>query len=981
MKLAQKRHFYMLIAAVALSFLVILPVSAATLTVDEYTDGPETGNVSGTCNLREAVQAINTGADLVGDCTAVGTYGVADEIQFSGSFPQTYTMTWDAGAGVAHPLILENDVTITGPGSSDLIIDGNSETQAFFLGEEFSGAGTFFDLSGVTIQNGSGDASFLYGYNQGEGGSVYSQAGSDIIMNDVIMINASAASGGHLYIGDNSTADLNNIQVVSGHVFSARGGGIYAGTNASVTINNSVIDQNTTATQSGGGIFSDGVLLEIRNSTISNNETDLNDSNFAQGGGVFTDIQANSELIIVDSRIINNSTPDGGGGIFSGSSSAYISGSEISGNTTDSSGGGINQGPGSAVFINSTISGNHAGAQGGGVHLVGDVYVYFIHDTITNNTVTNQTRSAGIFLNNNDTSVHLIGTILAENNTTGDNDDCFTFATPTITSGGYNVIGVNNGCAAFFTADPGDNVGTSASPVAADLQALADNDGPGTPTTPAQTHEATAASTNVWEIIPTATCSDTFNSANYGPGGSVVDTTATPFGANVLAEFATISLVDQRNYPRPGMVDCEVGAFENSILATYDYGDAPDSYATLIASNGPEHTIDANIQLGAAIDDEADGQPGANADGDDTNGATPDDEDGITAFDPLDDDDTTYSIDVTVTNNTGSPATLFGWIDFDLNGTFEADEATSIAVADGTTGGTATLEWTAIPGDIAAGTSYARIRLTTDGAITTSTPGGAATDGEVEDYQITIEVAPLPPTPPGDSDGGGNPAGGARDIPGCVGSDCDTGSESVPENQEEDAKEEPAESSPEDCGDYIDMLKDDPDCEAIEYVTMIGAMTGYDNGAFGPEDFMRRDQMAKVSLRAFQLFDEGEDYCGGENPFPDVSKENKLYQYICRGKQTGMITGYLGGEDEGLFKPDRYFVLVEFWALLLRNLDEVMPAGVSFEGFETDEWYSGYAKYVADYDLYEGPMPDPNQLVSRRDVADFIYQLHKTGKL
>ena len=156
------------------------------------------------------------------------------------------------------------------------------------------------------------------------------------------------------------------------------------------------------------------------------------------------------------------------------------------------------------------------------------------------------------------------------------------------------------------------------------------------------------------------------------------------------------------------------------VVADEDFGDAPDSYLTLDASAGPKHVIDANIQIGAAIG----------------------------GFPALLNTDTSYTLsNIPVVNTTGGAATLFGWIDFDRSGTFEADEATSVAVANGAT--TATLTWSALPG-ISAGTSYARFRITTDAAITTSTPGGAASDGEVEDYQLAILDDP-------DTDGDGVP--------------------------------------------------------------------------------------------------------------------------------------------------------------------------------------------------------------------------------
>ncbi len=55
-----------------------------------------------------------------------------------------------------------------------------------------------------------------------------------------------------------------------------------------------------------------------------------------------------------------------------------------------------------------------------------------------------------------------------------------------------------------------------------------------------------------------------------------------------------------------------------------DFGDAPDpAYPTLLASDGARHALDGVTFLGPAIDDESDGQPSANLDGDGT------DEDGI----------------------------------------------------------------------------------------------------------------------------------------------------------------------------------------------------------------------------------------------------------------------------------------------------------------------------------------------------------------
>ncbi|MBK1796058.1 DUF11 domain-containing protein [Devosia sp. WQ 349] len=73
-----------------------------------------------------------------------------------------------------------------------------------------------------------------------------------------------------------------------------------------------------------------------------------------------------------------------------------------------------------------------------------------------------------------------------------------------------------------------------------------------------------------------------------------------------------------------------------------------------------------------------------------------------------------------------------GWIDFDLNGTFDADErAAAICAA-----GNASLQWS-VPTDTVAGESYVRLRYASNAAEIIE-PTGPAEDGEVEDGVVTI---------------------------------------------------------------------------------------------------------------------------------------------------------------------------------------------------------------------------------------------------
>ncbi len=178
-----------------------------------------------------------------------------------------------------------------------------------------------------------------------------------------------------------------------------------------------------------------------------------------------------------------------------------------------------------------------------------------------------------------------------------------------------------------------------------------------------------------------------------------------------------------------------------------DYGDAPNSYnATTFAQDGARHIVTSNLYMGDCVDADVDGQPSADADGDDTNtgyhtegscATAGDDEDGIdiAAQPEISNADggfvrrwkASVHVDPAVTT-----AYLYGWIDFDRNGTFDADELAVATLHGGDT--TALLEWT-IPTDVTAGDTYARFRLSTAANLG---PTGAAPDGEVEDYKITI---------------------------------------------------------------------------------------------------------------------------------------------------------------------------------------------------------------------------------------------------
>jgi hypothetical protein len=186
-----------------------------------------------------------------------------------------------------------------------------------------------------------------------------------------------------------------------------------------------------------------------------------------------------------------------------------------------------------------------------------------------------------------------------------------------------------------------------------------------------------------------------------------------------------------------------------------DYGDLPDTYGTTDANGGAWHWIRPDLKLGACVDGESDGQPepmaGIMVGGDDNNvgiaaaaacTGNGDDENGIVFASPLI-PGASACLTVNAMNMTGANAYLQGWIDFNGNGTFEANEqlttgdfAPTGAVVPNGGLSNAKLCFTVPAGaTFQGGAAFSRFRLSPAGGLAA---GGGDAYGEVEDYKVTL---------------------------------------------------------------------------------------------------------------------------------------------------------------------------------------------------------------------------------------------------
>ncbi len=149
---------------------------------------------------------------------------------------------------------------------------------------------------------------------------------------------------------------------------------------------------------------------------------------------------------------------------------------------------------------------------------------------------------------------------------------------------------------------------------------------------------------------------------------------------------------------------------------------------TLLAEGGAAHGIVPGFLMGSLIDGETNGLPGPNADGDDLDGSA--DEDGWSTASPLRPGNL---VDYEVTVSTSGY--IQGWIDFNRDDVWSND-VEQILVDEFVTEGARVITFS-VPAAAVSGSTYARFRFS---SFTNIGPGLTVSDGEVEDYLVSVEA-------------------------------------------------------------------------------------------------------------------------------------------------------------------------------------------------------------------------------------------------
>jgi hypothetical protein len=160
--------------------------------------------------------------------------------------------------------------------------------------------------------------------------------------------------------------------------------------------------------------------------------------------------------------------------------------------------------------------------------------------------------------------------------------------------------------------------------------------------------------------------------------------------------------------------------------AMYDFGDAPDSFGTTFSHNAALHLLRHDVHLGKTVDTEDDGQPDLSALGDDKNGSA--DEDGVSLLTEL-----VPGKMAKAAVSVSAKGYLSAWLDVDGNGKWDPRDRVINSME--MTAGNLVLDFP-VADDAVSGKSIMRFRFSTLPGVWVK---GFAPDGEVEDYQVTIQ--------------------------------------------------------------------------------------------------------------------------------------------------------------------------------------------------------------------------------------------------
>lgn len=162
------------------------------------------------------------------------------------------------------------------------------------------------------------------------------------------------------------------------------------------------------------------------------------------------------------------------------------------------------------------------------------------------------------------------------------------------------------------------------------------------------------------------------------------------------------------------------------------------------------------------------------------------------------------------------------------------------------------------------------------------------------------------------------------------------------------------------------LAKTAGDSELISFVSGMGIMNGYPDGSFGLDNNVTRGEFAKIAVAASKY----KNSVAGSitvSPFADVPYHHWSAPYV----RVATVNGFINGYVDATFKPDNYVLCEEAVTVALKLL------GYTNEDFGAS-WPYGQLGLAANLNLTVGVDAGAGQYMTRRDIAQLIYNLMNT---
>lgn len=170
---------------------------------------------------------------------------------------------------------------------------------------------------------------------------------------------------------------------------------------------------------------------------------------------------------------------------------------------------------------------------------------------------------------------------------------------------------------------------------------------------------------------------------------------------------------------------------------------------------------------------------------------------------------------------------------------------------------------------------------------------------------------------------------------------------------------------------YSDVAEDASYAEAVEVMSALGLLAGYEDGTFGPDKTITRAEFAAVVVRALGM-EASAQGAYGETGFSDVAADAWYAGYVMIASQQGIVNGY----PDGTFRPENPVKFEEAVKMIMCTLNYQKK----FEKVE-NAYPTAYIAEAHTTGITLGANLSIGSEASRAIVARLVYNALTVGKM